>query len=107
MYPLVSRDLLRTRVVRKSIPEGYSVLSQAHLRNLELFRMIGSANQKRSFPSMRTFTIVPHLYVRFGMEGRYAHAFRRESSKPETDESPLVRDQDCMAGGVGTPNQEF
>ncbi|GFY36294.1 transposable element Tcb1 transposase [Trichonephila clavipes] len=32
-------------------------------RNLELFRTIGSANQKRSSPSMRTFTIAPFLYV--------------------------------------------
>ncbi|GFW19850.1 hypothetical protein TNCV_3561531 [Trichonephila clavipes] len=35
-------------------------------------------------------------------------AFRLDSSsKPETDESHLVRDQDCMMIGVGTLNQEF
>ncbi|GFW36638.1 hypothetical protein TNCV_1956381 [Trichonephila clavipes] len=29
------------------------------------------------------------------------------SSKPETDESHLVRDQDCIADGVRAPNQEL
>ncbi|GFW06120.1 hypothetical protein TNCV_4479121 [Trichonephila clavipes] len=35
-------------------------------------------------------------------------AFQRDfSAKPETDESHLVRDQDCMADGIGAPNQEL
>ncbi|GFW37519.1 hypothetical protein TNCV_861261 [Trichonephila clavipes] len=35
-------------------------------------------------------------------------AFRRySSSKPETDESHLVRDQDYMTDGVGASNQEL
>ncbi|GFW19883.1 hypothetical protein TNCV_3561861 [Trichonephila clavipes] len=38
----------------------------------------------------------------------FQSAFRRDSSsKPETDESHLVRDLDCMVDGVGTPNQEL
>ncbi|GFV09723.1 hypothetical protein TNCV_2597781 [Trichonephila clavipes] len=39
---------------------------------------------------------------------RTRNAFKRDSSsKPETDKSHLVRDQDCMEDGVGTPNQEL
>ncbi|GFV67573.1 hypothetical protein TNCV_4622531 [Trichonephila clavipes] len=37
-----------------------------------------------------------------------SYAFRRDSSsKPETDEIHLVRDQDCMADGLGVLDQEF
>ncbi|GFT18211.1 SCAN domain-containing protein 3 [Trichonephila clavipes] len=35
-------------------------------------------------------------------------AFRQDSSsKPETDKSHLVRDQDCMADGEGFPKQDL
>ncbi|GFW00710.1 transposable element Tcb1 transposase [Trichonephila clavipes] len=45
-------------------------MHQDSSRNLELFRRIGSANQKRPSPSKRSFTIAPHLFIRYGMEGR-------------------------------------
>ncbi|GFW44145.1 hypothetical protein TNCV_3855061 [Trichonephila clavipes] len=38
----------------------------------------------------------------------FQSAFRRDSSaKPRADESHLVRDQDCIADGIGTPDQEL
>ncbi|GFT17100.1 retrovirus-related Pol polyprotein from transposon 297 [Trichonephila clavipes] len=38
----------------------------------------------------------------------FQSAFRRDSSsKPKTDESHLVRDQGCMADGVGAPYQDL
>ncbi|GFT13896.1 hypothetical protein TNCV_2615501 [Trichonephila clavipes] len=39
-------------------------------------------------------------------DGQLLSAFQRDSlSKPETDESHLVRNQDCMADGVGQPTK--
>ncbi|GFU39935.1 hypothetical protein TNCV_2531781 [Trichonephila clavipes] len=38
----------------------------------------------------------------------FQSAFRRDSSsKPQTDESRLVRDEDCRLDVVGAPNQEL
>ncbi|GFX20618.1 hypothetical protein TNCV_4269501 [Trichonephila clavipes] len=61
-----------------------------------------------------TFDINPNVskQTRAEVEQLLLHclesAFRRySSSKLETDESHLMRDQDCMWDDVGTPNQEL
>ncbi|GFW57546.1 hypothetical protein TNCV_544551 [Trichonephila clavipes] len=39
---------------------------------MELFRTIGSTNQKLSTPQHENFTVAPHLLSRYGMEARLA-----------------------------------
>ncbi|GFV22646.1 hypothetical protein TNCV_2078361 [Trichonephila clavipes] len=48
-----------------------------------------------------TVTVSQDFIIQFGKHC-FQSAFRRDSSKPEADESHVVRDQDC---DIGAPNQ--
>ncbi|GFX81949.1 hypothetical protein TNCV_2571481 [Trichonephila clavipes] len=73
---------------------------QIHLRHFS-YRLI-------SFEKLGALYTEEEFNDLFDFKHCFQSAFRRDSSsKPETDESHLVRDKDCMAEGVGAPNQEL
>ncbi|GFU45082.1 hypothetical protein TNCV_4235611 [Trichonephila clavipes] len=60
----------------------HSALSHAteNFKNFELFRTIGSTNQKLSSPSMKMLTNAPHLHIRYGIEACFASHMPSDST---------------------------